>query len=36
MQKGDEKKIAATAELIKKLDVKDFKYHKLTSDQVLS
>jgi magnesium-transporting ATPase (P-type) len=36
MQKGDEKKIAATAEAIKNLkDVSDFKYHKMTAQDVL-
>jgi magnesium-transporting ATPase (P-type) len=36
MQKGDDKKIAATAEAIKNLkDVSDFKYHKMSAQDVL-
>jgi len=37
MQKGDEKKIAATATAIKKLkNVSDFKYHKMSTSEVLA
>ena len=36
MQKGDDKKIVATANAIKKLkDVSDFKYHKMGDQEVL-
>ena len=36
MEKGNEGKLAATAEALKKLDLKEFQYHKKEVDSVVT
>ena len=36
MEKGNENKLKATAEALKKLDLKEFQYHKKTVEEVVA